>query len=78
MPHDFGPRLPAREGTGAAMCPMTLSSPRASEIKKGSAGLGMQLGSRVPMSCLRVTKAPSPNKRYKMCGHADTVQRRPY
>jgi hypothetical protein len=34
MPHDFEPRLPAREGSSAVTCPVTLGGPRALRIKK--------------------------------------------
>jgi hypothetical protein len=68
LPHGSEPHLPTREGSGAATCPVALSWPRASGIKKGLAGLGMQLGSRVPKACSRITKAPSPDKHYKTCG----------
>jgi hypothetical protein len=39
------------------MCPTALNRLRASEIKKGLADLGMQLGSRVSKARLRITEA---------------------
>jgi hypothetical protein len=47
MSHGSGPCLPAREGSGAVTCPMTLRGPRVLRIKKGLGGLPMQQGSRV-------------------------------
>jgi hypothetical protein len=56
VPHRFGPCLPAREGSDAATYPTALNGPRASGIKKGLAGLSMQLGSHVSKSCSHVTE----------------------
>jgi hypothetical protein len=57
VPRGSGPSLTAREGSNTATCPTALNGPRASGIKKGLAGLGMQLGLRVFKACSRVTEA---------------------
>jgi hypothetical protein len=58
--HGTGPRLPAGEGSGAVTHPIVPCGPRASSIKKGLAGLAMQLGSRISKECSRVFKTPAP------------------
>jgi hypothetical protein len=50
--------LPAGKGSGAATRPTIPYGPWASSIKKGLAGLPMQLGSCVSMARARVPKAP--------------------
>jgi hypothetical protein len=47
VPYGSGLRLPAENGSGAAMCPVELYASQVSRITKGLAGLAMQLGSRV-------------------------------
>jgi hypothetical protein len=46
--HGSKPSLLFREGSAAATCPVTLSEPHASSIKKGVADLVVQLDSRLP------------------------------
>jgi hypothetical protein len=57
--HGTGPHLRAREGSGATTRSAVPCGPRTSSIKKGLAGLAMQLGSRVFMARSRVPKARS-------------------
>jgi hypothetical protein len=59
MHRGSGPRLPVREGSGVATCPVALSRPRTSGINKCLAGLGMQVGLRVSNAHSCVTKAPA-------------------
>jgi hypothetical protein len=58
VPYGSGPHLSAGEGSGAAMHPAVLSRSCALSIKKGLAGLPMQLGSRVSKSHAHVPKVP--------------------
>jgi hypothetical protein len=59
VPRGFGPYLPAWESSDAATCPADLNGPRISGTKKGLAGLGMQLGTRVSKARLRITEVPA-------------------
>jgi hypothetical protein len=72
--HGLEPRLPAREGSGTATFPSALSRPRDLGIKKGLADLGMQLGSHVLKVHSCVTKACSPDKHCKTCGHVTSLR----
>jgi hypothetical protein len=60
--HGTGPRFPAREGSDAATCHAVPYRSWASSIKKGLDGLAIQLGSHIPKTLSRVSKAPVPEQ----------------
>jgi hypothetical protein len=79
MAYDSGPHLPVGECFGATTCPKVLYGLQDSYIKKGIAGLPMQLGSRafnahscVSMTHLHVSKVHDARAimACKTCGHA--------
>jgi hypothetical protein len=64
MSYGTGSHLPAREGFGATTHPAVSSGPQTSSIKKGLAGLSMQLGSRVSKARSRASKTSAPEQLY--------------